>query len=57
MTNFEKSTSAFSDFYLWTPLWIMRIEHTGTSALTKLLKGTPHGGGPYSNGYTLQGIK
>ena len=39
------------------PLRIMRIEYTGTSALTKLLNGTPHGGGPNSHDDALQGIK
>ena len=36
---------------------LCEIEYTGTSALTKLLYGTPHGGGPYSHDDTLQGIK
>ena len=35
----------------------MRIVYTGTSALTKLLNSTPHGGGPNSHDDALQGIK
>ena len=36
---------------------IMGILKTGTSALTKTLNSTPHGGGPDANSYALQEIK
>ena len=35
-------------------MWILK---TGTSALTKVLSGTPQGGGPYAHYYALQEIK